>query len=948
MTDPLTTDPRLLFLSGGNTARMLRETDWSSHPLGDPADWPEALKAALTIALNSGFPIAVYWGEQFHILYNDAYSPIPGDKHPWALTRPGAEAWADIWNLVDAQFDSVLNHHQSIRFTDSMLPMKRFGYVEECYFDYSLSPIPDTTGKVRGVFNATVETTYKVINERRNALLYSLALQSDVFLSGEQVFAEALNILTGDSPDIPFALLYKRDHQGNFSLTQAIHFNPAHAARIEWPFDKVTGTNRLHLIRDIVSYTGEIHAAHWPEPLMEAVLLPLNSGDAQLTGILVAGLNPGKRFDEDYRRFSETVAVHLNISINNATALDKERTVSSLVRRSEDELQFALNAAELGTFDLDPVTNHFSGNTRLKSWFGLAPDDEIPLSQATDVIDPADRPAVLHAIAQALDYDSGGNYDIEYTILNPLNPEPRMVRAKGKALFNEDRQVTRFSGTLQDITEERRSRLQLLQAGQRLEIALDAAQLGSFDLDLRTGHMICTPTCKANFGLPPEAEFHYPDLMHAIQPAFRESVRATIEEAIAQRQTYHAEYQCRWPDLSIHWISAHGIAQYDAEGRAARMVGVTSDITKKKIATQELEDAYEQTRLAKQAAELGTFDMDLLKGHLDWDERCRFLFGITHKDPVSFEGDFIPTMHPEDRDRVMEVIKRAYTRAVSDGEYNTEYRTIGQEDRKIRWVKARGRVMFNGQDEPVRFIGSVLDITEQKEDEMRKNDFIGMVSHELKTPLTSLKAYVQLLQENDVDGTDPFRTGALKKVDLQVNKMTTMINSFLNVARLESGKIQLTKGTFDMDNLLTEVVEELGTLYQAHTLILHECPPLPVHADRDKIQQVITNLISNAVKYSPKNTDITVACVHAGDEVVISVTDQGIGLHENDLPRIFTRFYRVQTPSTRTVAGFGIGLYLSAEIINRHDGRIWAESEHGKGSTFRFSIPVTLPLIGDR
>src|SRR5207237_10305616 len=136
---------------------------------------------------------------------------------------------------------------------------------------------------------------------------------------------------------------------------------------------------------------------------------------------------------------------------------------------------------------------------------------------------------------------------------------------------------------------------------------------------------------------------------------------------------------------------------------------------------------------------LGTFELNLLEGTLEWDDRCRKLFGINHSRQVTYEKDFWQGVHPDDTERVSLAIDAAFNKSVSGGDYDVEYRTIGAEDKKERWVRAKGKVFFDEQDTPVRFIGSVLDITEQKKEEQRKNDFIGIVSHELKTPLTSIK-----------------------------------------------------------------------------------------------------------------------------------------------------------------------------------------------------------------
>ena len=170
--------------------------------------------------------------------------------------------------------------------------------------------------------------------------------------------------------------------------------------------------------------------------------------------------------------------------------------------------------------------------------------------------------------------------------------------------------------------------------------------------------------------------------------------------------------------------------------------------------------------------------------------------------------------------------------------------------------------------------------------------------------------------------------------------MTKLVNGFLNVSRLEAGKIYIEKSRFDMADLLKEAEHEAEAMITSHRLIFHPVEPTQVIADKDKIGQVINNLISNAVKYSYIGSTITVACIQKDGKTQVSVKDEGIGIKPEDKDKLFERYYRANNTTTISVAGFGIGLYLCAEIIQRHDGSIWIESEEGKGSTFFFCLPV--------
>jgi two-component system sensor histidine kinase VicK len=173
--------------------------------------------------------------------------------------------------------------------------------------------------------------------------------------------------------------------------------------------------------------------------------------------------------------------------------------------------------------------------------------------------------------------------------------------------------------------------------------------------------------------------------------------------------------------------------------------------------------------------------------------------------------------------------------------------------------------------------------------------------------------------------------------------MNALINGFLNVSRLESGKLEIWRKSFDLIILINELLEEVRLAFNSHDFSFEHQAPVHIFADRDKIGSVISNLLSNAVKYSPGKESVKMFCSIQSNEVMVSIQDDGIGIHPKDLKRIFDRYYRSSSDNTRNISGFGVGLYLSAEIIHLHRGRIWVESEKGKGSTFRFTLPLNEP-----
>ncbi|MFD2147473.1 PAS domain-containing sensor histidine kinase [Mucilaginibacter antarcticus] len=385
-------------------------------------------------------------------------------------------------------------------------------------------------------------------------------------------------------------------------------------------------------------------------------------------------------------------------------------------------------------------------------------------------------------------------------------------------------------------------------------------------------------------------------------------------------------------ELQLVYLNFVYEALKDSDGKIYGIAAVAIEVTEQVAARRKVEEVEERARLAIEAAKIGTFEYNLLDDTVVTSLRFDEIMGI---DNTSDHNQYLAAIHPED----LLIRGKAFEKAYDTGRLFYEVRV--KKGDEIRWVQAEGRVYYENENKPSRILGTLLDITEQKSDEMRKNDFIGMVSHELKTPLTSLTAIIQLANVKLKISDDSFLSGAMEKANTQVKKMTAMINGFLNISRLESSKIQIDRQEINLEDLLEETISEIELTVTSHQIHFERCKPIMVSADHDKISSVISNLISNAVKYSPKGKDIEVKCIVVDNNAQVSVRDEGMGIKATHIDKLFERYYRVESDHTRNISGFGIGLYLSAEIIQRHDGKIWVESETGIGSTFYFSLPLT-------
>lgn len=320
---------------GGELGRLMRGYEWSTSPLGAPSDWPQGLKSAASICLGTAFPIAIYWGPELALLYNDAWSPIPGEKHPHALGRPGREVWPEIWDDIGPLFAQVQKSGEGVWQQDQLLPMRRHGYTEECYFNFTFSPIRGDDGAVEGIFNAVVETTFRVIGERRERALRHVAERVSGARSEDEVFAAAIDALSAHREDVPFALIYRRTDEetaelaaaagvANAKLFQTVEIN---AAKALWPLRDLDDVETTAVTCDVSKRVrGALAPGPWPEPVTQALVMHLQTGAAGSNPIyLVTGISPRRALDDEYSTFMQRIGGHVSAALANAHAYEEER-----------------------------------------------------------------------------------------------------------------------------------------------------------------------------------------------------------------------------------------------------------------------------------------------------------------------------------------------------------------------------------------------------------------------------------------------------------------------------------------------------------------------------------------------------------------------------------------------------------------------------------------------
>ena len=414
---------------------------------------------------------------------------------------------------------------------------------------------------------------------------------------------------------------------------------------------------------------------------------------------------------------------------------------------------------------------------------------------------------------------------------------------------------------------------------------------------------------------------------HANQDSFNEIILkiSSEDKVIDQRATL----KCKDGSLKHVLISSN---VYRIDGEFVHTRCVTVDISKYLKLAEE--------KSAKLAAIVESSDDAIISKNLNgiitsWNHSAERTFGYTAEEMI---GESILKLIPEDRTDEEQLILARLKKGERVDHFETKRVTKFGELLDVSLTISPVKDLENN----IIGVSKIArDITEKKQDDRRKNDFIAMVSHELKTPLTSITSYVQLLLAKAKKESDNFEIYALSRAEVQARKMTSMIQDFLNLAKLEEGKISINKEVFELYPVISEIINDAQFMTTNHTIEFNGCDDVKLTADKNKIGQIITNLMSNAIKYSPAGGKITIGCDLHDGLVRVYVSDEGVGISPSDQKNLFSRFYRVTNEKVKNISGFGIGLYLVSEILKYHDAEIAVVSEEGVGSTFSFTLPVT-------
>ncbi len=979
-------------LSGGGTmGALMRAFDWSATPLGSVETWPQSLRTAVSIMLESRFAMVVAWGPEFRFFYNDRYRPVLGTKHPASLGAPGAEIFPEVWPVVGPEFERV-RRGEAFAIDDWLLPLDRNGYLENCWFTLSYSPIRDETGGVGGVLAVVAETTGRVEGERRLATLRDLARRASDATTPEQACMNAGQVFESNPIDVPFALVYLLDPEGTAARRVCgvgiPSDHPASVAMVQlasesddrWRLGEVARCNEMRVLSSLQDRFWMLPGGVSGEHTHTAVVLPLSRpGLAHPYGVLVAGVSPRRALDDRYRDFFELAADHIATAISNAVALDDaRRRVEALAEIDRAKTAFFSN-----------VSHEF--RTPLTLMLGPT---EAALASPGKALRDGDLEMVHRNQLRLL------------KLVNALLDFSRIEAGRAQAVYR----LTDVSKLTRELAGAFQSAIQ--HAGLGFEVACDhiAAPVyvdrdmwekvvlnllsnafkftfeGSIHVTLREDDGKIELTVRdTGTGIPENEVPRVFERFHRVAGArsrthegsgiglalTSELVRlhggtSTVSSRLGEGSTFIVQIPTGSAHLPQNRLKADPLPSSTSLGAALYVEEATrwlpsDDDVAPSVTERPSIVAHAGTTARPRIRERilvvdDNADMRDYLSHLlrEWDvetavngaaalERIRtslpdlIVTDVMMPDLDGFE--LLQAIRADPRTAALPVLMLS---ARAGEEARVSGLAAGVDDYVTKPFSARELAAR------VRSLLALAHARRAAETANRtKDEFLAMLGHELRNPLAPILTALQLMALRGDTSAARERT----VIERQVRHLVRLIDDLLDVSRIARGKIELRRQPVEMGDIVTSAIEGTSPFLEErqHQLTLRiPRAGLLVSGDETRLTQVVMNVLTNAAKYTEPKGRISVTATRSGKSVELRVKDTGIGISAEMLPRVFEMFTQGRQASDRSQGGLGLGLTIVQSLVSLHEGTVEVRSPGvGQGSEFIIRLPAySLPEAG--
>ena len=964
---------------GGEMGALMRSIDWAKTPLGPVADWSHALRTTVGLLLRNRFPLLLWWGPQFVQIYNDAYRPIPGSKHPKSMGQQAADCWAEIWHVIGPMVEAPFRGEPATSSDDLELLIARKGFLEETHFKVAYSPVPDCTVKptgIGGVLATVAETTEVVYAERQLRTLRALGERAAGARTPELACETAAKTLGENARDVPFALLYLVDETGRTAhlagacgVAASGDLAPPTIALdtpSKWPLADVAARRSVRLVTDLRDRFAALPCGAWAEPPESAIVLPLASPEQpHVHGVLIAALSPYRALDDGYRGFFELAATQIVVAIRNASAHQEERRrVEALAAIDRAKTEFFSNISHEFrtplTLMLGPTKDALEGGGALagealdavyrnqlrllKLVNNLLDFARIEANRAEASFQPTDLAVMTRDLASSFRaaIEGGG---LALKVDCPPLGEPAFVDRDmwEKIVLNLLSNAFKFTfdGSI-DVTLQLR--------GERIELTV--ADTGT--------------------GIPEHEIPHLFERFHRVHGArarthegsgiglalVDELVRmhrgtVSIQSRVGQGTTFTVSIPSGSAHLPAERVGAEGAEPFASTSTDAYVAEASrwSPQAGTSAATTATDERSPRILLADDNADMRDYVRRILEQH--WQVEAVADGGAALAAAERHPPDVIPTdvMMPEvDGFELLRSIRRRpalastpviVVSARAGDEARIEGLAAGADDYIVKPFSARELVArVDAQLKVRRQQRAAEEARAIAEEATRaKDEFLAMLGHELRNPLAPILTTLQVMK---LRGSKIFEQERAL-IDRQVRHVVRLVDDLLEVSRIARGKISLDRLPLDLGETIARAIELASPLLEQrmHHLTVDVESGLTIEGDKMRLAQVFANLLTNAAKYTPAGGSITVSAKRDGATVRVLVEDTGIGMRREMLPVVFDLFVQGRQGLDRSEGGLGLGLSIVKSLVTLHQGTVEARSNGpGKGSEFVVVLPT--------
>ncbi|HEY4379009.1 MAG TPA: PAS domain S-box protein [Acidobacteriaceae bacterium] len=624
--------------------------------------------------------------------------------------------------------------------------------------------------------------------------------------------------------------------------------------------------------------------------------------------------------------------------------ITERKAMQEQLYTSQQRLALALAAAQAGTFDWDIKADINEWSPETLELYGLNPGEaDKTRKQWIEGLIPEDLESARGALADAM---RSGNLAAEWRIRRRNNGQVRWISVKARVLPDEFGKPSRMIGVLIDATDHKRAEQEIKETQRKLALALTAGQMGAWDLDLNTGECWRSAEHDHIFGYPgPEPNWELERFLGHVLPLDRPMVDQAFVEAY---RTGHMQLECRIvrADRAERWVSIDGDVVYDEHDSPVRMHGVIQDVSRRKQIEEDLRATQERFNMLME----GVRDYDIMmldpSGRIEtWNRGAQRHRGFSAEEVI---GKDISILYSEE-DAAAGKPRMELERAARDGEMVDQGWRVRKDGSRF-WARVVITALKDSNGTLRGFSKLVRDVTALRnaDEEIKRSNaelqqFAYVASHDLQEPLRMVASYTQLLAQRYQGKLDADADDFIGFAVDGARRMQNLIEDLLTYSRVSSRAKtpDLCESADVVENALhglSVAVQESGAVVEVGELPQIRCDP-------SQMASVFQNLIGNAIKFRSASVPcvVQISSVRRNGDWVFSVKDNGVGIEPRHFDRIFQVFQRLQTRETHP--GNGIGLAICKKVIERHGGRIWLESEPGKGTTFYFTIPSTTATV---